>query len=143
MFRSDRCLLQCETALVIRFRAQARSLMVTCVHNGLSTSRERFFLRGPIPWSSMRNHDDESDGMAEIRWHNGDDAHKTACCSNLDGGRAMPGQLWVGSRWLPGRHTLRRSVERLAKTWIKVIACLKASFWESGAWSSPSSLSLT
>jgi hypothetical protein len=127
MFRSERCLLQCDTALVIRFRAQARCLMVTCVHNGLSTSRERFFLRGPIPWSSMPNCDDESDGTAEIRWHNGDDAHKTACCSDVEVGgarRVSCGGIEMASR-TPHFEQICGEAKRLAKTWIKVIACLK------------------
>lgn len=71
--------------------------MVTCVRKCLSTSRGRVFLRGPIQGNSVRNHDDEADGTAEIRWHEW-------CCSQdgfqVLGGPFLEGSAGLGS-WLP------------------------------------------
>ena len=75
----------------------------------------------------MPNCDDESDGTAEIRWHNGDDAHKTACCSDVELGgvcRVSCGGIEMASR-TPHFEQICGEAKRLAKTWIKVIACLK------------------
>jgi hypothetical protein len=49
MFRSERRLVQCKTALVIRFHAQARCLMIPCVHKSSPLLEGRAFLRGPMP----------------------------------------------------------------------------------------------
>ena len=120
MFRSENRLFQCETALVIRFRAQARCLMVTCVHKASPLREEDSFYvvqyRGTA-WEFMTTElagGQRSDGI------NGD-AHKTAS-----------GSCWrlhrVSCAGISACRTPQMSspdLRRLAKTWRKVIASLK------------------
>jgi hypothetical protein len=109
MFRSARRLRQCETALVIRFRAQACWLKVTCEHRALYTCRGRLSTWPNAPETIC-------EGRAATKWPNGmnDDAHKTAL---VNGCRSR----------LPARRTphSEQICGGLAKRWRKVIACLK------------------